>query len=138
MVIITATLPQIFKTPVIPDMFTFDAFFYDENIVSESSFREVLQSHNVSKEALIFDIYKTREVAISMKIVDELESNEPLIVPDTGSVESIKQKYKMTCLGGTFDHLHLGHKLLLTNALFYTGEVIIIGITSSKLLSKKK
>ena len=32
----------------------------------------------------------------------------------------------------------MGHKLLLTNAWFYTSETIIIGITSSSLLSKKK
>ena len=41
-------------------------------------------------------------------------------------------------MGGTFDHLHLGHKLLLTGACFYTSETIIIGITSEKMLSKKK
>ena len=23
-------------------------------------------------------------------------------------------KYKQSCMGGTFDHMHLGHKLLLT------------------------
>lgn len=41
-------------------------------------------------------------------------------------------------MGGTFDHLHLGHKLFLTNAVFYTKNTIIIGVTSEKLLSKKK
>jgi len=29
-------------------------------------------------------------------------------------------KYEAVCLGGTFDHMHLGHKLLLSKALLCT------------------
>ena len=35
------------------------------------------------------------------------------------------------CLGGTFDHLHLGHKSLLEKA-FEVSEEIIIGLTTDK------
>ena len=40
-------------------------------------------------------------------------------------------------MGGTFDHLHSGHKLLLTMALAHTDTRLIIGITSQEMLSKK-
>ena len=40
-------------------------------------------------------------------------------------------------MGGTFDHLHSGHKLLLTNACFLTQKKMIIGIAADKLLQKK-
>ena len=47
-------------------------------------------------------------------------------------------KYDEVCLGGTFDHMHLGHKLLLTQACMVTNKVLHVGVTSSALLVKKK
>jgi cytidyltransferase-like protein len=46
-------------------------------------------------------------------------------------------KYKQTCMGGTFDHMHLGHKLLITQACLVTNEMLHIGITGDALLQKK-
>ena len=40
-------------------------------------------------------------------------------------------------LGGTFDHLHNGHKLLLSQALLSSDSRILIGVTTDKLLIKK-
>lgn len=45
--------------------------------------------------------------------------------------------FKQTCMGGTFDHMHLGHKLLLTQAALLTTDVLHIGITGDQLLLKK-
>lgn len=40
-------------------------------------------------------------------------------------------------MGGTFDHMHLGHKLLLTQACLVTKGCLHIGITGDALLQKK-
>ena len=40
-------------------------------------------------------------------------------------------------MGGTFDHMHLGHRLLLTQACLVTKRVLHIGVTSDTLLTKK-
>ncbi|MBY9002975.1 MAG: pantetheine-phosphate adenylyltransferase [Candidatus Lokiarchaeota archaeon] len=40
-------------------------------------------------------------------------------------------------MGGTFDHLHDGHKSLIMIALSLS-EKVVIGLTSDKLLTKKK
>jgi len=46
-------------------------------------------------------------------------------------------KYKKTVVGGSFDHAHIGHNLLLTTASLLTSDLIYIGLTSNKMVSKK-
>ena len=43
----------------------------------------------------------------------------------------------MVALGGTFDHLHAAHKLLLQLALFLSTRKVIVGITAPSLLVGK-
>ncbi|MEM3069250.1 MAG: phosphopantetheine adenylyltransferase [Nitrososphaerales archaeon] len=44
-------------------------------------------------------------------------------------------RYKKVAVGGTFDHVHAGHKALLRMA-FESGESIVIGVTSDNLVKK--
>lgn len=46
--------------------------------------------------------------------------------------------YTYVALGGTFDRLHAGHKLLLTTALFYATKTLRVGVTKESLLTKKQ
>lgn len=58
------------------------------------------------------------------------------------------ETYPVVCLGGTFDHLHAGHKLLLTAAVLLlripeditttAPAIFVIGITGDELLKRKK
>ena len=41
-------------------------------------------------------------------------------------------------LGGTFDHLHIGHKLLLSMAILSARKELLVGVTSTALLVNKK
>ncbi|GEQ67336.1 hypothetical protein JCM33374_g1000 [Metschnikowia sp. JCM 33374] len=43
-----------------------------------------------------------------------------------------------SAVGGTFDHLHDGHKILLSMTAFAARERIIIGVTGPELLQNKK
>ncbi|QLG72955.1 hypothetical protein HG535_0E00390 [Zygotorulaspora mrakii] len=47
-------------------------------------------------------------------------------------------EYAVSALGGTFDHIHDGHKILLSIASFITSTRIIVGVTHQDLLLKKK
>eukprot|EP00760_Papus_ankaliazontas_P034949 PhM_4_TR755/c0_g1_i1/m.95638/K02201/E2.7.7.3B; pantetheine-phosphate adenylyltransferase len=46
--------------------------------------------------------------------------------------------YGYVAMGGTFDRLHHGHKVLLTMALLHTTRRLRIGVTSPAMLTKKK
>lgn len=46
-------------------------------------------------------------------------------------------KYDVVVVGGTFDRLHLGHRLLLTTAAWATKKKLWIGVTGADLLTHK-
>lgn len=54
------------------------------------------------------------------------------------STKNDKNKYNVSALGGTFDHIHDGHKILLTIAAFVTSDRLIVGLTEGELLVNKK
>lgn len=44
----------------------------------------------------------------------------------------------MVAVGGTFDHFHIGHKLLLTVTALFAQSSVIVGLTGDKLLENKQ
>ena len=48
----------------------------------------------------------------------------------------MKTQYHHICLGGTFDHLHAGHKRMIDFA-FHTGEKVSIGLSTDHFVQKK-
>jgi hypothetical protein len=40
-----------------------------------------------------------------------------------------EEKYKRVALGGTFDHFHSGHKILLTSAVLLATNEVIVGVS---------
>ncbi|TIC00326.1 Nucleotidylyl transferase [Wallemia mellicola] len=51
--------------------------------------------------------------------------------PDNGGI------YDTIALGGTFDHLHAGHKVLLSLAAYISRKKVVIGVTGPDLLTRK-
>lgn len=43
--------------------------------------------------------------------------------------------YKHVVLGGTFDRLHTGHKILLSEAILHASEKITVGVTDVNMLN---
>ena len=82
--------------------------------------------------------------------VRALEGGVSLIQKETKSVQGQQipdTKYGVVAVGGTFDHLHAGHKLLLTATALLLQPVatsstanrrLIVGITGDELLKDKK
>ncbi|KAK4047197.1 hypothetical protein OIO90_006260 [Microbotryomycetes sp. JL221] len=53
-------------------------------------------------------------------------------------MQRARGSYEVTALGGTFDHLHAGHKILLTMSASVTTRRLITGVTDEALLGKKQ
>ncbi|KAI0032261.1 Nucleotidylyl transferase [Vararia minispora EC-137] len=61
------------------------------------------------------------------------------VTPVSNQVASAEpSSYRVVALGGTFDHLHAGHKILLGMAAWIADEKIIVGVTDDALLKTKK
>ncbi|KAJ1924393.1 hypothetical protein IWQ60_005235 [Tieghemiomyces parasiticus] len=56
----------------------------------------------------------------------------------TLDIRSDARLYDVTVIGGTFDHLHSGHKLLLTMTVWATRSVLHCGLSDEPLLKNKK
>ncbi|XP_013778633.1 bifunctional coenzyme A synthase-like [Limulus polyphemus] len=54
------------------------------------------------------------------------------------SYSSCCQVYKKVVIGGTFDRLHNGHKVLLSQAALVCSDELIVGITDGEMIQKKK
>ncbi|KAG5494760.1 hypothetical protein JIQ42_02375 [Leishmania sp. Namibia] len=52
--------------------------------------------------------------------------------------EGFQPHYKYVAVGGTFDHFHSGHKVLLSTAALYAMHKLRVGVTDVSLLTHKK
>lgn len=52
--------------------------------------------------------------------------------------EGFKPHYKFVAVGGTFDHFHSGHKVLLSTAALHAFHKLRVGVTDVSLLTKKR
>lgn len=71
-----------------------------------------------------------------MKYITRNPSTKVNLIPE-GDVNKYVQ-FKNGCVGGTFDHLHLGHQILLIRSALLSKNSLFIGVTSDEMLSKKK
>ncbi|XP_003744287.1 bifunctional coenzyme A synthase [Galendromus occidentalis] len=56
---------------------------------------------------------------------------------DQPETSSNSASFKSVCLGGTFDRLHLGHKVLLSSAVARATEKLVVGVTDGDMIKNK-
>lgn len=64
-------------------------------------------------------------------------SNEGRTTPEASEEVNVPSMLPVVALGGTFDHLHAGHKILLSMAAWITSRKLIVGVTDDTLLKSK-
>lgn len=79
--------------------------------------------------------YQEGEEATSSSLPQLLDST---MMQSPAVRDGFQPLYTYVAVGGTFDHLHAGHKLLLSTALLHTTERLRVGVTGTELLTQKK
>lgn len=116
-------------------LFNYDLVLLDslnENDNLEQQVREYLSAHLDNDKQTKFEKIFLKTNHLSPRDVDvECENNEhDLIITN--------KTYRNTLMGGTFDRLHDGHKILLSEAALLTTDKLLIGLADGDLLVNKK
>ncbi|XP_073955843.1 bifunctional Phosphopantetheine adenylyltransferase - Dephospho-CoA kinase [Choristoneura fumiferana] len=86
---------------------------------------------------LASDIDRLKQSVESVKSGYQLQSIEQDISLENIPQEPVK-KYGYVALGGTFDRLHNGHKILLTQAALRSSKHVTVGVTDVNMIKSKK
>lgn len=76
------------------------------------------------------------EASLTGKTFSEIQTTPARIVGPRSWKGPLQ--FSMVAVGGTFDRLHAGHRLLLAATALVATDKVFIGVTSDKLLSSKK
>lgn len=70
---------------------------------------------------------------------EKSSSDKALLLMHNSSLESCidehEPKYKSVVLGGTFDRLHIGHKILLSEAALRAQKRLVVGVTDVNMIA---
>ncbi|KAI5918636.1 pantetheine-phosphate adenylyltransferase-like protein [Camillea tinctor] len=128
---------------VIVDLVTFASAYHPWRYIFHTS--NELGYQLLSTYLRIFEHIHTIKQDQLVVVDGGLSMNLETRPPSSSSLQTAT--YPIVCLGGTFDHLHPGHKLLLTAAVLLLRVPdepssdpcrFIIGITGDELLKRKK
>lgn len=118
-------LPQAIPTTS-PLYYSIDALFSPETTFQETS--QLPEFLNISQRYAtpnhLEEIFKT------------LTLPENVSLPLTNLLPAVKQ-YSDVALGGTFDSIHNGHRLLLTYSALIASQRVLVGVADGPLLEKK-
>eukprot|EP01122_Echinamoeba_exundans_P012797 TRINITY_DN5453_c0_g1_i1.p1 TRINITY_DN5453_c0_g1~~TRINITY_DN5453_c0_g1_i1.p1 ORF type:complete len:308 (+),score=74.42 TRINITY_DN5453_c0_g1_i1:22-924(+) len=63
---------------------------------------------------------------------------DTVAAPATPCLDFPNKMYSKVCMGGTFDRLHQGHKLLLIRAALSATDEAVVGVSAGDLVANKK
>ncbi|KAI0819552.1 Nucleotidylyl transferase [Trametes gibbosa] len=111
-----------------------DAF--PERIVHEAERIFSVVPHDTVLPELPAALQTRRAEIVALEPDDHLPHSAPR--PPPPADPSVPPLYPVVALGGTFDHLHAGHKILLSMGAWIARRKLIVGITGDALLGKKE
>lgn len=104
----------------------------------------ITANESSADDSAVENVATNSNSSVKDTVEDELNGNGPWKPVGTegyhfgdGTSEMFK-KYHTVAVGGTFDRLHAGHRLLLTAAVWATNTTLRIGVTDDTLLMRKK
>ncbi|GJJ68990.1 pantetheine-phosphate adenylyltransferase [Entomortierella parvispora] len=89
------------------------------------------RTKNGSKALPVYTLDLTPEREIHCHLVEDMDSTVAHSKIHEGEYENV-------VLGGTFDHLHAGHKILLSMTAWIASKRVVCGVTDDSMLQSKK
>ncbi|XP_035910696.1 bifunctional coenzyme A synthase [Anopheles stephensi] len=99
---------------------TVDCLFYDYALSSSSGGEKCLTE---------------RYPGVKVVELDTVGVEQPSL---PAGLDSTLKSYRNVVLGGTFDRIHAGHKVLLTQAVLLATERVVVGVTDGAMIKSKK
>ena len=114
-----------------------DVGFDITGIRCDEVLRQLQHLYNVAASAKFFN---SISIIPCIQPARSAASESALVLLSAGvlSTELSYSLHTYVAMGGTFDRLHSGHRMLLTSSLLHTRDKLRIGITGQKLLPNKK
>ncbi|QRV85791.1 cytidylyltransferase domain-containing protein [Ceratobasidium sp. AG-Ba] len=101
--------------------------------LSEEKWDAVLTLDGVlPPKELVDPSHRTATLPSTTEQADDIQAPPP-----TEHANASRGSYPVTAIGGTFDYLHPGHKILLSMSAWITTSKLIVGVTDDSLLVKK-
>uniref|UniRef100_A0A8R1DHD7 Bifunctional coenzyme A synthase n=1 Tax=Caenorhabditis japonica TaxID=281687 RepID=A0A8R1DHD7_CAEJA len=78
-------------------------------------------------------------VDVRLLVKSRLPNEEYILIGEEAAEDLTEpaKRYKKVVLGGTFDRLHNGHKVLLNKAVELASEDVVVGVTEKDMILKK-
>ncbi|XP_047991628.1 bifunctional coenzyme A synthase isoform X2 [Leguminivora glycinivorella] len=94
-------------------------------------------------DLVLYDNELSSEIDKLKKSVESLKTDYRIqSIEQDGELETLNQEpvkqYEYVALGGTFDRLHNGHKILLSQAVLRSTKHVTVGVTDVNMIQSKK
>ncbi|KAG0257976.1 hypothetical protein DFQ27_004871 [Actinomortierella ambigua] len=114
------------------DIVPFDILLGTSNVVASLKKINDQRTQKGHQPLPVVNLQWTPETAqVDTHIVDAIDSA-------VAHYSVTEGQYRNVALGGTFDHLHAGHKILLSMTAWIASERVVCGVTDDSMLATKK
>lgn len=79
-------------------------------------------------------IFVDDEKSSSDRVLSIMHQHNPAF---NSCIDEHESKYNSVVLGGTFDRLHIGHKILLSEAAMRSQKRLVVGVTDVNMIASK-
>ncbi|XP_037294471.1 bifunctional coenzyme A synthase isoform X2 [Manduca sexta] len=109
---------------------------------SSGSGKEIKTNYPIDLILYEKDLHKEVEMlkqsVVTLNSKHSLQSIDTHDLPEVDEMDQPVKTYDYVAMGGTFDRLHNGHKILLSQAVLRTKKHLALGITDINMIQSKK
>ncbi|CAO3635297.1 unnamed protein product [Cunninghamella echinulata] len=97
---------------------------------------ELIQQWNQRRQGVDLHPLQIKPLEVPYELLESSLKEEKKEIKE--EIEDPLEIFDKVAVGGTFDHLHAGHKILLTMTALSTKKSLIVGVTDDIMLASKK